>query len=104
MKCQNACKNQYYNTYFCIYICGFIVEYHATPITESGNNVVGAIITFEDISERLKTDKTLKQRIKELEQFNQLAVGRELKMVELKQEINQLLREQGEQEKYQVDE
>jgi len=80
------------------------VEYHATPITESGNNVVGAIITFEDISERLKTDKTLKQRIKELEQFNQLAVGRELKMVELKQEINQLLREQGEQEKYQVDE
>jgi len=79
------------------------VDYHATPIRED-NEIVGAIITFEDITDRLESDKKLSQRIEELEQFNKLAVGRELKMVELKQEVNQLLSEQGKAGKYQVDE
>lgn len=78
------------------------VVYHATPIRED-KTVTGVIVTFEDISKRLEADKILQNRVQELEQFNQLAVGRELKMIELKQEINKLLHEQGEAEKYQVD-
>ncbi len=40
------------------------------------------------------------ERLEELEQFNLLAVGRELKMIELKIEVNTLLREQGRGKKY----
>lgn len=79
------------------------IVYHATPIRED-NVVTGVIVTFEDISKQLETDKILRNRMLELEQFNQLAVGRELKMIALKQEINKLLREQGEAEKYRVEE
>jgi two-component system, chemotaxis family, CheB/CheR fusion protein len=38
----------------------------------------------------------------ELERFNEITVGRELKMVELKEEINALLKRLGENEKYKI--
>ncbi len=42
----------------------------------------------------------LKKKSYELENLNNLMVGRELKMVELKKEINELLKKAGEEEKY----
>ena len=45
-------------------------------------------------------EKRIEEESKELERFNNLAIGRELKMVELKQEINTLLGEFGREEKY----
>ena len=46
--------------------------------------------------ENEKKTKALKQRLKELERFSKLTVGRELKMVELKKEIEKLKKELGE--------
>ncbi len=48
----------------------------------------------EDLSEQI-TEKTkkLQGKIEELEKFNKLAVGRELKMIELKEEIRKLKEE-----------
>ena len=40
--------------------------------------------------------------MKELEVFNHVAVGRELKMIELKREINELAEQLGEPEKYEI--
>lgn len=51
----------------------------------------------EKVQERTRT---MEEKVKELERFRKLAVGRELKMVELKKEIKQLrsrLREEGEE-------
>jgi signal transduction histidine kinase len=42
--------------------------------------------------------KELREKIEELERFNKLAVGRELKMVELKKEIKELKKEFGKKE------
>jgi DNA-binding response OmpR family regulator len=44
----------------------------------------------EEIAERRQAEEVLQQRNEELERFERLAVGRELKMVELKNRISQL--------------
>ncbi|MDQ7786777.1 MAG: PAS domain S-box protein [Thermodesulfovibrionales bacterium] len=43
-----------------------------------------------DITDRKKSEKEIKQRVKELEEFYALAVGRELRMKQLKNEIEKL--------------
>jgi PAS domain S-box-containing protein len=78
------------------------VIYRATPFIEK-NEITGVVVTFEEISEQIKTQQLLKQQLQELQQFNRLAVGRELKMRELKQEINALLQEKGASAQYKVD-
>jgi PAS domain S-box-containing protein len=63
------------------------------------NAILGIII---DISEQRWADKILMQQANQVDHFNSLMVDRELKMVELKQEINSLLEKQGESSKYKV--
>jgi len=48
---------------------------------------------FRDITERKKAREEIDNRIKELEEFYEMAVGRELKMKELKEEANRLREE-----------
>ena len=60
------------------------------PLTDLQGNTIGILGTYEDITERKKADNEINRRSEELEKFNRLAVGRELKMVELKQKIKEL--------------
>lgn len=55
-----------------------------------------------NITEKKKSEEQLNQKIDELERFNDLTVGRELKMIELKKEVNQLLNRLGEKDKYKI--
>jgi len=55
-----------------------------------------------DITEQRRSEEIIAEKIRELEMFNRLAVGRELRMVELKSEINDLLSQSGETEKYKI--
>lgn len=57
----------------------------------------------QNISELKQTEEQLREKMDELERFNTLMVGRELKMIELKKEINALLDKIGEHPKYDVD-
>jgi len=57
---------------------------------------------LEDVTELRLAEAELKKKVEELEQFNDLSVGRELKMIELKKEINALLKRLGEKEKYKI--
>lgn len=56
--------------------------------------------SFVDLTERKQVEKEMQQNLEELEQFNQLTIGREEKMIELKIEINQLVKQLGQEEKY----
>jgi PAS domain S-box-containing protein len=72
-------------------------------IGESGTSdrrIYTAII--RDITERMKADDVLRENFAELEKFNRLAVDRELRMIELKREINTLLEKSGEEPIYDI--
>jgi PAS domain S-box-containing protein len=61
------------------------------------------IVAFTiDITEFKQLETTLRKRIDELDRFNRLTVDRELKMIELKKEVNQLLKELGKEAKYRI--
>ena len=64
-------------------------------ITKCGNF---CLIAALDISERLKLEK----ETNELQQFNSYFIGRELRMIELKKEVNDLLQKEGLEKKYPV--
>lgn len=72
----------------------FPIKMHDTPPYLAGFTI--------DVTEQKKSEEALRQKIDELEQFNELTVGRELKMIELKQEVNSLLKELGQKEKYKI--
>ena len=55
-----------------------------------------------EITERKQAEGVLKKRMNELEIFNDATVGRELKMLELKKEINELLEKSGQKPKYEI--
>lgn len=66
------------------------VQTSAYPIFDSTGQVAAVVETMADITEKCKLEKDLEKRVKELEEFYEMAVGRELKMMELKEEISRL--------------
>ena len=70
-------------------------------LTQLENRWVIAVFS-RDETEKKQAEKELKERLEELEQFNRLVVGREIKMIGLKEEVNQLLEKLGRDEKYEI--
>ncbi len=56
----------------------------------------------KDKKARSLADEALKERVDELQRFHDLTVSRELRMIELKKEVNALLGKSGEREKYKI--
>jgi PAS domain S-box-containing protein len=52
--------------------------------------------------ERKRAEEALSKKMNELERFHRLTVGRELTMIELKKEVNLLLKEMGKEPKYNI--
>jgi len=78
------------------------VEITRSKIEYKGKTAIQSII--RDISERKKRDNEIKKYIRELEILNNVAVERELRMIELKKEVNKLLGETGREKKYKIEE
>jgi PAS domain S-box-containing protein len=55
-----------------------------------------------DITERRHMEDELRQKVDELQRFSKVAFGREKKMIQLKQEINELGGQRGQGEKYKI--
>lgn len=65
------------------------------PLRDADGTVVGIFGIARDITERQRAEMALRDTIEELERFNRLAVGRELDMVRLKQQVNTLSQQLG---------
>jgi len=59
-------------------------------ILKDGGRPVGLLGIARDISERKKAEEELKAKNEKLEKFRVMATGRELKMIELKEKIEEL--------------
>ena len=55
-----------------------------------------------EISERKQAEKELKKRLNELEIFNDATVNREMRIIELRKEVNDILIELGKEKKYKI--
>ena len=58
--------------------------------------------TIQDITERKIIEDVLKAKMDDLIRFQKVTVGRELMMIELKKEINELLAKLGQEPKYKI--
>jgi PAS domain S-box-containing protein len=81
---------------------GLYLSGTASLIYDAEGQVAGAIESLRDITERRHMEKDLRRNVEELERFNRLAIGRELKMIQLKEEINELREQLGQDEKYKI--
>jgi predicted hydrocarbon binding protein len=66
------------------------IEVHAYPIFGDDGEVVQMIEYTIDITERKLAEEMLSKKIRDLEIFHKVAVGRELKMIELKKRVEEL--------------
>ena len=84
-----------------------IVLANAAPIRNPAGKVTAGIVVFLDITERKRVEELLRQntqelrdRNEELTRFNRLATGRELRTIELKQQVNELAAQLGQLRPY----
>lgn len=55
-----------------------------------------------DVTEFVEAQDTLNEKMEEMEVFNKVAIGREMRMIELKTEINELFTSAGQDPKYEI--
>ena len=63
---------------------------HATALHDPQGQLIGILAMIADITERKRAEDKLRGSLEALERHNRLMIGRELRVVELKQEVNQL--------------
>jgi len=79
-----------------------VLETSAIPIFDANGNFRGYRGIDRDITERKRAEEELEEKNEALKRFNKLAVGRELRMIELKKEINALIVQLGEEPRYEI--
>jgi len=81
---------------------GMVFHHIYHPVQDKTSAIIGVAIFAQDITDRKHMEEELRRNVEELEQFSKLAVGREIKMIQLKEEINELLAQLDQGEKYEI--
>jgi len=70
---------------------------------DTAGRIIRSIGMVQDITERKRADEALKESYEELDRFNRMMVGREVRMIELKKQVNELCAQAGQPLRYQLD-
>jgi PAS domain S-box-containing protein len=65
-------------------------------------DVINLLASLLDITDRKLAEEELRQKMEDLERFSKMSVGREDRMIELKEETNELLGRLGQRGKYKI--
>lgn len=76
------------------------LRWEVRPWTDAAGTIGGIVIFSEDITKRKDAEGELTRRNEELERFNRAATDRELRMIELKRQVNGLAQELGHRAPY----
>jgi len=68
------------------------------------NNELIEMLSYQlgQFIERLNAEQAIQQKVIEMERFHKLTINRELNMIELKKEVNELLKKAGQDAKYRI--
>jgi len=78
----------------------FCGELNGSKFKNGDNN--GTLVVIRDMSERKKVQEELEEKMNDLIRFQNLTVDREITMIELKKEVNELLLKSGQKLKYNI--
>jgi PAS domain S-box-containing protein len=76
------------------------VSHSWSPILTKNHELKCIVSVVRDITESKIAEQTLKEKIEELEKYKNVTVNREVKMVDLKNEINELCKQLNQKPKY----
>jgi len=79
---------------------GIWIEDHGWYSVNENNKILYHEGVLRDITDRKIAEEALEHKIDEMTRFHNLTVDRELKMIELKKEINELLKAAGKEARY----
>ncbi|RPH49498.1 MAG: PAS domain S-box protein [Desulfobacteraceae bacterium] len=71
------------------------LEVMVDPILDKAGRYAGAVHAVSDITERKRTEERLKEQFEELRRWNEAVMGREMRNLDLKREVNELLIKAG---------
>ena len=74
-----------------------------SPYRTTEDHINGVVITFVDITAIKAAEQQLHSNMNEISRFNAAMVTRETRMIDLKKEVNELLKRLGEPARYPLD-
>ncbi len=74
-------------------------EVKAYPINDNQGNAMLFLFAEKDVTTSKKLENELQEKVRELQEFYDIAIGRELRMMELKEEVDKLKSELSEYKK-----
>ena len=87
----------------CVNADGALLWAHLSmTLAPAPDNALVLYVMISDITKRKKAEEALQKKYAEIERFHLVTVGREVRMIELKKEINALLKAAGQPEKYRI--
>jgi len=79
-----------------------ILETSGVPLLDDSGNLLGYRGVDRDVTERKRAEEELQKRLQELEIYYKATMGREGRIIELKQQVNELLLQLGKEKKFDV--
>jgi PAS domain S-box-containing protein len=77
-----------------------LLETIKTPMRDGGGRLIGVLGIARDITANHESQEQLASQIAELRRWQDATLGREMRILELKREVNELLAEQGRPPRY----